>query len=159
MHSMRFSALHLRLHWIGLTHGDITADCVAKAFGVPVDSDPRALAIMHEWVKTTGAEMNEARLRMTRIPKGADLILNKVSGHLASGIGNVIVMAGVPSCVPPRGASRRNKAARRYQHVDGRRTVPRDERAPRVPCNAVVDGSSGTRPLIANRMKPSASHP
>ena len=40
----------------------------------------RALAILHEWVKTTGAEMNETRLRMTRIPKGADLILNKVAG-------------------------------------------------------------------------------
>src|SRR5438128_12499537 len=65
---------------IGPTHADITADCVAKAFGVPIDTDPRALAILHEWVKTTGAEMNEARLRMTRIPKGADLILNKVSG-------------------------------------------------------------------------------
>ena len=65
---------------IGPTHGDITADCVAKAFGVPIDTDPRALAILHEWVKTTGAEMSEARLRMTRIPKGADLILNKVSG-------------------------------------------------------------------------------
>ena len=51
---------------IGPTHGDIAADCVAKAFGVPI-----ALAILHEWVKTTGAEMNEARLRMTRIPKGA----------------------------------------------------------------------------------------
>ena len=62
---------------IGPTHADITADCVAKAFGVPIDSDPRALAILHEWVETTGAEMNEARLRMTRIPKGADLILNK----------------------------------------------------------------------------------
>ena len=70
---------------IGPTHGDITTDCVAKAFGVPVETDPRALAILHEWVKTTGAEMNEARLRMTRIPKGADLILNKVSGRLASG--------------------------------------------------------------------------
>jgi len=46
---------------------------VAKAFGVPIDADPRALAILHEWVKTTGAEMNEARLRMTRIPKGADI--------------------------------------------------------------------------------------
>jgi molybdopterin-biosynthesis enzyme MoeA-like protein len=55
---------------IGPTHGDITADCVAKAFGVPIDSDPRALAILHEWVKTTGAEMNEARLRMMRIPQG-----------------------------------------------------------------------------------------
>jgi len=54
----------------GPTHGDITADCVAKAFGVPIDTDTRALAILHEWVKTTGAKMNEARLRMTRIPKG-----------------------------------------------------------------------------------------
>ena len=80
---------------IGPTHADITADCVAKAFGVPIDRDPRALAILHEWVKTTGAEMNEARL--TRIPKGADLILNKVSGAPGFWIGNVIVMAGVPS--------------------------------------------------------------
>jgi molybdopterin-biosynthesis enzyme MoeA-like protein len=48
-------------------------------------------------VKTTGAEMNEACLRMTRIPKGADLILNKVSGAPGFWIGNVIVMAGVPS--------------------------------------------------------------
>src|SRR5262249_33612320 len=82
---------------IGPTHGDITTDCVAKAFGVPIDSDPRALAILYEWVKTTGAEMNEARLRMTRIPKGADLILNKVSGAPGFWIDNVIVMAGVPS--------------------------------------------------------------
>src|SRR5262249_18101357 len=78
-------------------HADITADCVAKALGVPIDRDPRALAILHEWVKTTGAEMNEARLRMTRIPKSADLILNKVSGAPGFWIGNVIVMAGVPS--------------------------------------------------------------
>jgi molybdopterin-biosynthesis enzyme MoeA-like protein len=84
---------------IGPTHGDITGDCVAKAFGVPIDTDTRALAILHEWVKTTGAEMNEARLRMTRIPKGADLILNKVSGAPGFWIGNVIVMAGVPSIV------------------------------------------------------------
>jgi hypothetical protein len=55
---------------------------------VPIDSDPRALAILHEWVKTTGAEMNEARLRMTRIPKGAELILNKVSGAPGFWIGN-----------------------------------------------------------------------
>src|SRR5215468_9703247 len=64
---------------IGPTHGDITADCVAKAFGVPIGTDPRALAILHEWVKTTGAEMNESRLRLTRIRKGADLVINKVS--------------------------------------------------------------------------------
>src|SRR4029450_9972083 len=82
---------------IGPTHADITADCVAKAFGVPIDTDQRALAILHEWVKTTGAEMNKARLRLTRIPKGADLILNKVSGAPGFWIGNAIVMAGVPS--------------------------------------------------------------
>ena len=73
---------------IGPTHGDITTGCVAKAFGVPIDADPRALA---------SAEMNEARLRMTRIPKGAALVLNKVSGAPGFWIGNVIVMAGVPS--------------------------------------------------------------
>jgi len=82
---------------IGPTHDDITADCVAKAFGVSIDVDPRALAIMQERLATTGTEMNDARLRMTRIPKGADLVLNKVSGAPGMWIGNVIVMAGVPS--------------------------------------------------------------
>jgi molybdenum cofactor synthesis domain-containing protein len=82
---------------IGPAHDDITADSVAKAFGVPIDTDPRALAILHEWLKVTGAEMTEARLRMTRIPRGAELVLNKVSGAPGFWIGNVIVMAGVPS--------------------------------------------------------------
>jgi molybdenum cofactor synthesis domain-containing protein len=82
---------------IGPTHDDITADCVAKAFGVSIDIDPRALAIMQERLASTRIEMNDARLRMTRIPKGADLVLNKVSGAPGMWIGNVIVMAGVPS--------------------------------------------------------------
>jgi molybdenum cofactor synthesis domain-containing protein len=82
---------------IGPTHDDITADCVAKAFGVPIDVDPRALAILQERRAATGGEMNDARLRMTRIPEGADLVLNKVSGAPGIWIGNVIVMAGVPS--------------------------------------------------------------
>ena len=82
---------------IGPTHDDITADCVAKAFGVSIDIDPRALAIMHERLATTKIEMNDARLRMTRIPKGADLVLNKVSGAPGFWIENVIVMAGVPT--------------------------------------------------------------
>ena len=82
---------------IGPTHDDITADCVAKAFGVSIDIDPRALAIMQERLAATGSEMNDARLRMTRIPTGADLVLNKVSGAPGMWIGNVIVMAGVPS--------------------------------------------------------------
>ena len=84
---------------IGPTHDAITADCVAKAFGVAIGVDPRALSILHEWMKTTGAEMNETRMRMTRIPNGADLVLNKVSGAPGFWIGNVIVMAGVPSIV------------------------------------------------------------
>src|SRR5260221_5401827 len=61
------------------THGDITTRCVAQAFGVPIDADPRALAILHGWVEATGAEMNEARLRMARIPPSAALLLNQVS--------------------------------------------------------------------------------
>ena len=82
---------------IGPTHDDITADSVAKAFGVSIDVDARALTILHERMATTGAEMNEARMRMTRIPKGADLVLNKVSGAPGFWLDNVIVMAGVPS--------------------------------------------------------------
>src|SRR5437762_8526820 len=57
---------------IGPTHDDITAECVAKAFGVPIDVDPRAYAILTERLAKTGGELNEARMRMTRIPAGAD---------------------------------------------------------------------------------------
>ena len=62
-----------------------------------IDVDPRALAIMEERLAATGTPMNDARMRMTRIPKGADLVVNKVSGAPGIWIGNVIVMAGVPS--------------------------------------------------------------
>src|SRR5262249_39649748 len=79
---------------IGPTHDDITAECVAKAFGVPIDFDPRAVAILKERMAQTGAEMNEARMRMTRIPQGADLVHNKVSAAPGFWPGNVIVMAG-----------------------------------------------------------------
>ena len=82
---------------IGPTHDDITAECVAKAFGVAIDHDPRAVAILRERLAKTGGEMNEARMRMTRIPDGADLVLNKVSAAPGFWLGNVIVMAGVPS--------------------------------------------------------------
>src|SRR5438093_4939868 len=82
---------------IGPTHDDITAECVAKAFGVPIDHDPRAVKILKERLAQTGAEMNEARMRMTRIPHGAELVLNKVSAAPGFWLGNVIVMAGVRS--------------------------------------------------------------
>jgi molybdenum cofactor synthesis domain-containing protein len=82
---------------IGPTHDDITAECVAKAFGVTIDYDPRAVAILKERLNQTGGELNEARMRMTRIPAGAELVLNKVSAAPGFWLGNVIVMAGVPS--------------------------------------------------------------
>jgi molybdenum cofactor synthesis domain-containing protein len=80
---------------IGPTHDDITADCVAKAFGVSIDVDPRAKALL--LTRIAEKDLNEARLRMARIPAGADLILNKVSAAPGFRIGNVHVMAGVPS--------------------------------------------------------------
>jgi molybdenum cofactor synthesis domain-containing protein len=82
---------------IGPTHDDITAECVAKAFGVPIDYDPRAVKILEDRLAQTGAELNAARLRMTRIPHGAELVLNKVSAAPGFWLGNVVVMAGVPS--------------------------------------------------------------
>lgn len=81
---------------IGPTHDDITAECVAKAFGVAIDYDPRAVEIMTTRVRETGGVMNEARMRMTRVPAGAELVLNKISAAPGFWIGNVIVMAGVP---------------------------------------------------------------
>ncbi len=82
---------------IGPTHDDITAECVAKAFGVALEHHPRAVEIMRARLAQTGGEMNEARMRMTRVPKGAALVLNKISAAPGFWIGNVIVMAGIPS--------------------------------------------------------------
>jgi len=80
---------------IGPTHDDITADSVAKAFGIPIDVDPRAVALMRERYKAE--DLNEARLRMARIPEGADLVENPISKAPGFRIGNVVVMAGVPA--------------------------------------------------------------
>ncbi len=80
---------------IGPTHDDITADSVAKAFGVSIDVDPRARAMLLEYIKEE--DLNEARLRMARIPDGAELVPNPVSKAPGFWIGNVIVMAGVPT--------------------------------------------------------------
>jgi molybdenum cofactor synthesis domain-containing protein len=82
---------------IGPTHDDITAECIAKAFGVPIDFHPEAVRIISERAAKMGTGMNEARMRMARIPRGAALVENKVSGAPGFWIGNVIVMAGVPS--------------------------------------------------------------
>ena len=79
---------------IGPTHDDITADAVAKAFGVGIDVDPRARDMLLEYIAEK--DLNEARLRMARIPFGASLVVNPVSKAPGFNIGNVYVMAGVP---------------------------------------------------------------
>lgn len=81
---------------IGPTHDDITADAIAKAFGVGIDVDPRALALLKPHYDKRGMELTAARLRMARIPDGAELIANSVSIAPGFMIDNVIVMAGVP---------------------------------------------------------------
>ncbi|MEX0627108.1 MAG: molybdopterin-binding protein [Cucumibacter sp.] len=79
---------------IGPTHDDITADAVAKAFGVDLPVDARALKAITS--RYTNFEMTPARLRMARIPAGGDPIENSVSAAPGIEIGNVFVMAGVP---------------------------------------------------------------
>lgn len=81
---------------IGPTHDDITADAIAKAFGVALPINPQAREMLESRWKQAGTEVNEARLRMARIPEGADLIVNSVSAAPGFRIGNVHVMAGVP---------------------------------------------------------------
>jgi len=81
---------------IGPTHDDITADSIARAFGVGIDHHPEVVARFKERFKNPG-ELNEARLRMARIPDGAELIQSATILAPGFKIGNVIVMAGVPS--------------------------------------------------------------
>ena len=78
---------------IGPTHDDITADCIAEAFGVALHEDESILDILRSRV---GVELNAARRRMARVPEGGFLIKNPVQGPPGFGIGNVFVLAGVP---------------------------------------------------------------
>ncbi|MCF6444434.1 molybdopterin-binding protein [Nereida sp. MMG025] len=82
---------------IGPTHDDITADCIARAFGASIDVRDDARALLAAHYKRAGSELNEARLRMARIPDGAKLIDNPVSVAPGFTLENVHVMAGVPS--------------------------------------------------------------
>lgn len=82
---------------IGPTHDDITADCIAAAFGAHIDVRADARALLQAHYDRSGQELNTARLRMARIPDGADLIDNPVSTAPGFSLGNVHVMAGVPS--------------------------------------------------------------
>ena len=81
---------------IGPTHDDITVDAVARALEVPVIVHPEARRILEDYYATRGG-LSDARLRMARVPEGADLIPNRMSGAPGIKIGNVYMMAGVPA--------------------------------------------------------------
>ena len=80
---------------IGPTHDDITVDAIAEAVGVGVEHHPDALAVLERYYETRGG-VTEARARMARVPTGASLIVNKVSGAPGIRWDNIFIMAGVP---------------------------------------------------------------
>ena len=81
---------------IGPTHDDITVDAVAAALGVEVVIPPDARAILERYYADKPGGLNEARLRMARVPEGAELIPNRMSGAPGIKLGNIHLMAGVP---------------------------------------------------------------
>ena len=81
---------------IGPTHDDITVDSIAAAFGVPVVEHPEARRILEDYYAHRGIELTESRLRMARVPQGAELLANPSAGAPGVRIGNVYILAGVP---------------------------------------------------------------
>jgi len=81
---------------IGPTHDDITIDAIAKAVGVPVVVHPEARRILEDYYASRGIAMTESRLRMARVPEGAELIANASSGAPGVKWGNIYILAGVP---------------------------------------------------------------
>ena len=80
---------------IGPTHDDITVDAIASALGVEVVVHPEARAVLDRYYESRGG-LTEARLRMARVPEGATLIENRMSGAPGIRHGNIFIMAGVP---------------------------------------------------------------
>lgn len=80
---------------IGPTHDDITVDAIAAALGVAVEHHPKAVEVLQRYYATRGGA-TEARLRMARVPAGAELIENRMSGAPGIRIGNIFILAGVP---------------------------------------------------------------
>lgn len=81
---------------IGPTHDDITVDAIATALGVGVVHHPKAVAVLERYYGSRGG-ITDARLRMARVPEGASLIENRMSGAPGIHIGNIFIMAGVPN--------------------------------------------------------------
>src|SRR5205814_4534315 len=79
---------------IGPTHDDITNECVARAFGVPLILHEEAKRILEARYSERGLELNEARLRMAHIPQGASLVLKPVAGEAGVRRGTVLVLGG-----------------------------------------------------------------
>ena len=82
---------------IGPTHDDITVDAMAAAFGVPVIEHPQARRILEDYYRDRPGGLTEARLRMARVPEGAELLRNPSSGAPGVKIDNVYILAGVPN--------------------------------------------------------------
>ena len=82
---------------IGPTHDDITAAAIAAAFGVPLIRHPAAEATLLAFFAERGTEVTPARMKMADVPQGARLVDNPISKAPGFWIGNVIVMAGIPS--------------------------------------------------------------
>ena len=80
---------------IGPTHDDVTVDAIAHALGVPVVVHPKARAVLETYYETRGG-LTDARLRMARVPEGAELIENRMSGAPGIRVENIFIMAGVP---------------------------------------------------------------
>jgi molybdenum cofactor synthesis domain-containing protein len=92
---------------IGPTHDDITAECVAKAFGVPLIEHPEIAALIRK--REAPPDVMASRLRMARVPEGAGLIENTTGGPPGFFIGNVYVMAGIPAVMRAMLASLQSK--------------------------------------------------
>ncbi len=119
---------------IGPTHDDITSECVAAAFGVPWEPHPGTVALMTADYERRGIEFNAARLRMATLPRGAVPIPNPVSVAPGFSIGNVHVMAGIPSVMRgmfealeptlPEGAPVRSRAMHAHGVMEGALAAP-----------------------------------
>jgi molybdenum cofactor synthesis domain-containing protein len=145
---------------IGPTHDDITADSVAKAFGVGIDHHPEVVARFRERFQGAG-ELNEARLRMARIPEGAELIQSATILAPGFKIGNVIVMAGVPSIMQAMMdivAPRLKSGVRMLSEQVRANAKEGDIGGPlRVIANAHPDTIIGSYPFLDDEKKPNTN--
>ena len=139
---------------IGPTHDDITADAIAAAFGVAIGVRDDARALLAAHYQRTGLPLTEARLRMARIPDGAVLIDNPVSAAPGFSVGNVHVMAGVPSIFREMAASVLARIGGGVPLVTRSLRVDRPESELADPLRAVAgdfpDLSLGSYPFIRN---------